>query len=181
MLIVRLVPLPAGFAAVLESGAFGSWIPPDYKALLAANPVEYAAMRAAASGSGGAATSPVAAALPPPPRAKKQDEDEKADEHEHKEGEESDEDKVLPSTPAAERKESGSEIVDDEKAAAIAAALASPPPTPAQIAVEKRVADWLERVLLPAVNRQASTEPAWQVVCSVRQTHRCNQHVVIVH
>ncbi|EFN57451.1 hypothetical protein CHLNCDRAFT_142939 [Chlorella variabilis] len=131
--------------AVLESGAFGSWIPPDYKALLAANPVEYAAMRAAASGSGGAATSPVAAALPPPPRAKKQDEDEKADEHEHKEGEESDEDKVLPSTPAAERKESGSEIVDDEKAAAIAAALASPPPTPAQIAVEKRVADWLER------------------------------------
>jgi hypothetical protein len=46
--------------------------------------------------------------------------------------------------------------VDEEQEASVAAALATPRSSPAQVAAERRAADWLERILLPAVNRQAS-------------------------
>ena len=141
---MRSLPLRA---AVLESGAFGPWAPPDYRALAAATPAEYAAMRAAGGGSSGAAASPAAAALPLPPGQDGQD------------GSAlgigartlgAQEDGAPPGTPDK------AAFAAEEQAAAVAAALASPPPTPAQVAVEKRAADWVERVLLPAVNRQVS-------------------------
>lgn len=156
---------PPHTAAVLESGAFGPWTPPDYKALAAASPAEYAAMREATRApGGGAGASPAVAALPPPPMVKTQPTIK--EEEEEGEGEEEGEEAAVkqepaevkqegpPATPAGAKVAAGGEREAGQHSAAVAAALASPPPTPAQIAVEKRVADWLEQVLLPAINRQ---------------------------
>jgi hypothetical protein len=151
----KQLPLAACLpAAVLESRAFGGWCPPDYKALAAADAAEYAALRAAASGTGGGAkASPAAAALPAPPVPPGAAAAVAAAAAQRPQlgG-------PPPATPPAAKKPGGSggEEVDEAQAAAVAAALASPPPTPAQMAVERRVADWLERELLPAVHRQAS-------------------------
>lgn len=136
--------------AVLESGAFGNWSPPDYQALKAAGPVEYAALRAAATGnSGGTAASPAAAVLPKAPTAAAtQQQALAAGARPHGEQAEG-----LSGTPLAARRTGSGELGDGEDTAAIAA-LHSPPPTPAQIRVETRVAEWLERELLPAINRQ---------------------------
>lgn len=149
-------PAPLLPAAVLESGAFGNWSPPDYQALKAAGPVEYAALRAAATGnSGGTAASPAAAVLPKAPTAAAtQQQALAAGARPHGEQAEG-----LPGTPLAARRSGSGELGDGEDTAAIAA-LHSPPPTPAQIRVETRVAEWLERELLPAINRQASSEGA---------------------
>lgn len=139
-------------AAVLESKAFGPWSPPDYQALQDADQAEYVAMRTATSAPGGAGASPAAATLPAPPMAAaaKQQRLEQQKRDGRVEG--------PPGTPAGAIKSEG----DVEHAAAVAAALASPPPTPAQIAVERRVADWLERALLPAINRQVGVAQARQ-------------------
>lgn len=144
---------------MLESGAFGPWTPPDYKALAAASPAEYAAMREATRApGGGAGASPAVAALPPPPMVKTQPTIKEEDEDGEEDGPAVKQEDVAvkqegpPATPVGAKAAGGSE--DAQRSAAVAAALASPPPTPAQIAVEKRVADWLEQVLLPAINRQ---------------------------
>lgn len=139
---------------MLESGAFGHWAPPDYQALKAAGPVEYAALRAASTGnSGGTAASPAAAVLPKAPTAAAAQQQAlavAAKQHgEQAEG--------LPGTPLAARGNSSGEFGQGEDVAATVAPLHSPPPTPAQIRVETRVAEWLERELLPAINRQASS------------------------
>ena len=143
-------------AAVLESKAFGPWSPPDYQALQAADAAEYAAMRAATSAPGGSGASPAAAALAPPPLAAA---------HKVAAAAGQQQGDGPPSTPAGIKKEEGSA----EHAAAVAVALASPPPTPAQIAVERRAADWMERELLPAINRQVG----WRG----RKTHQCAEAV----
>lgn len=127
---------------MLESGVFGRWTPPDYYALARANPAEYAALRAAGSSSGGTATSPAAAALAPPPSHQKVASI-TADDGEGGQGQ-----GAPPATPSVAGKH-GSQLAG-------AGLPLSPPPSAAQIAVEQRVADWLERKLLPAINRQES-------------------------
>ncbi len=160
-------------AAVLESGAFGAWAPPDYKALAAASPAEYAAMREATRApGGGAGASPAVAALPPPPMAKQtqptiKEEEEEEDGEEEGAGVKQEpgvKQEGPPATPAGVKPEAGGEDENAQRSAAVAAALASPPPTPAQIAVEKRVADWLEQVLMPAINRQVGVGAAERLV-----------------
>ncbi|KAL4859889.1 Histone-lysine N-methyltransferase [Chlorella vulgaris] len=135
--------------AVLESGAFGPWTPPDFEALAAANPVEYAAMRAATNASGGIVASPAAAALALPSK-------DQIPAGQVARGVLAVE-QALPQTPTAQMRCSVGRVGgDEEQEASVAAALATPRSSPAQVAAERRAADWLERILLPAVNRQAS-------------------------
>ncbi|PRW58999.1 putative histone-lysine N-methyltransferase ATXR3 isoform X1 [Chlorella sorokiniana] len=168
--------------AVLESGAFGPWTAPDYKALAAASPAEYAAMREATRApGGGAGASPAVAALPPPPMVKTQPTIKEEEEEGEEDGpgpevkqevkqEAAVKQEGPPATPAGARMAAVGEGGDAQRSAAVAAALASPPPTPAQIAVEKRVADWLEQVLMPAVNRQGAN--GWDLLAALRDVRQ---------
>lgn len=115
--------------------------------------MEYAALRAATTGnSGGTAASPAAAVLPKAPTAAAAQQQAlavAAKQHgEQAEG--------LPGTPLGAKRNGSDEAGECEDTAAVVVPLQSPPPTPAQIRVETRVAEWLERELLPAINRQAS-------------------------
>ncbi|KAL4445829.1 hypothetical protein ABPG77_009028 [Micractinium sp. CCAP 211/92] len=148
--------------AVLDCGAFGHWTPPDYHALKAAGPVEYAALRAATTGnSGGTAASPAAAVLPKAPTAAAAQQQALAvaakQQGEQAEG--------LPGTPLSAKRNGSDEVGECEDTAAVVAPLQSPPPTPAQIRVETRVAEWLERELLPAINRQG--DKGWDLLAAL--------------
>lgn len=134
---------------MLESGVFGSWTPPDYYALARANAAEYAALRAAGSSSGGTAASPAAAALAPPPIRQRAEPVAAADgEGGHGQG----------TPPAARSAEGRHGSLNGSQPTGTGVPL-SPPTSAAQIAVEQRVADWLERKLLPAINTQESLAP----------------------